>query len=149
MQKSSQNSVWAARFGYAGLVPQGLFLVMAWASEQSRWIAQAGAFAYAASIFSFIGGLWWARAMASPLPRPWHFGLAVAPSLITLACFMPWVWGLAWPGPYLAILGVLLALSPMVDRQFNQAEPLAPAWFSLRLRLSVPLGLATLLIALV
>lgn len=148
MEKSRHTSVWAARFGYAGLIPQGLFLVMAIAGEQSRWIAQAGSFAYAALIFSFIGGLWWAQAIASPAPRPRQFGAAVAPSLIGLACFMPWVWGLAWPNPYLAILGVLLMLSPLVDRQFNLANPLASTWFGLRLRLSIGLGLTTLLIAL-
>lgn len=149
MNKSYNTSVWTARFGYAGLIPQGLFLVMAMAGEQSRWIAQAGGFAYAALIFSFIGGLWWAQAIASPAPRPWQFGAAVAPCLIGLACFMPWVWGLTWPNPYLAVLGVLLALSPLVDRQFNPAQPLAPAWLDLRLRLSIALGLTTLLIALV
>lgn len=149
MEKRSQNSLWATRFGYAGLVPQFAFMVMALAGEQSRWIAKAGSFAYAALIFSFIGGLWWARTMASTAPRPWQFGVAVAPSLIGLACFMPWVWGLAWPGPYLALLGVLLALSPLVDRQFNQAEPVTRTWFGLRLRLSIALGLMTLLIALI
>ena len=149
MEKSSPNLALAARFGYAGLAPQGVFLVLAAAGEQSKWIAQAGSFAYAALIFSFIGGLWWAQTIASPAPRPWQFGVAAAPSLIGLACFMPWVWGLAWPNPYLAILGVLLALSPLVDRQFNRANPPPQAWFGLRLRLSAGLGLITLLITLV
>ena len=147
MHDGNSAPAWAARFGYAGLLPQAAFLAMVLAGDGLRWVGQAGSFAYAALIFSFVGGLWWGQAMAAPTARASQFGLAVAPSLIGLACFMPWVWGLAWPAPYLAVLGALLALSPLIDRLAFDTVQQAAAWHRLRLRLSLALGLMTVLIA--
>ena len=149
MEHRNPLPAWASRFGYAGIIPQAVFAAMAVAGDEAKWIAQAGGFAYAALIFSFLGGVWWAHALAAPAPRLRHFVIAVAPSLIGLASFMPWVFGLPWPAPYLAVLGVLLALSPLADRLlFNDNRP-APAWLTLRGRLSVALGLLTLILAIV
>ena len=147
MEQRDQLPAWATRFGYAGVIPQAVFAAMAVAGGEAKWIAQAGGFAYAALIFSFLGGVWWAQALAAPAPKLRHFGISVAPSLIGLACFMPWVFGLPWPAPYLAVLGVLLALSPLADRQlFGQNRP-TPAWLRLRGRLSIMLGALTLVLA--
>lgn len=147
MEQTKILSPWAARFGYAGLIPQLVFLLMAVAGGPSKWIAQAGSFAYAALIFSFLGGLWWSQAIASKDAKPWQFGISVAPSLVGLACFMPWVWGWPWPEPYLAGLGLLLALSPLIDGRLSGAEVAPPGWHTLRLRLSIGLGLTTLAIS--
>ncbi len=147
MEQTKRLSPWAARFGYAGLIPQSVFLLMAVAGGPSKWIAQAGSFAYAALIFSFLGGLWWSQALASKDTKPWQFGIAVVPSLLGLVCFMPWVWGWPWPEPYLAILGLLLALSPLIDGWLSGAEVAPPGWHTLRLRLSIGLGLTTLAIS--
>ncbi len=149
MNQRRQLSPWAVRFGYAGLVPQLVFLLMAANGDATKWIAQAGSFAYAALIFSFLGGLWWAETLASPNPKPWQFGIAVAPSLIGLTCFMPWVWGWSWPEPYLALIGLLLALSPLVDQTMSGSYSQTSGWKVLRMRLSVGLGLTTMIISLI
>ena len=149
MYKDKPTPVWAMRFGYAGVLPQLLFLALAMLGDGAKWIAQAGAFAYAALIFSFLGGIWWAQACAVPAPRLRHFAVAVSPSLIGLACFMPWVLGLTWPGPYLALLGLLLTISPVVDIGLFAAASETSQWTALRVRLSIALGLTTLLITLV
>ena len=69
--------------------------------------------------------------------------VAVLPSLIVVALFLPWSFGWEWPGPALLYLGALIALSPMIDRKLGYA----PSDF-LRLRLHLSLGLGGLTIAL-
>ncbi len=136
--------------GLAGLLPQ--FACVAAVSSgvgEWKWTALAAGWAYAAMIFSFLGGMWWGiaatrLAQGSPVPG-WLWLASVAPSLIALGTFMPWVFGHPWPGPSLEVLGVALLASPLVDRKLGN---LAPSWWmQLRLVLSVVLGLATLLLA--
>lgn len=140
----------ARLLGWAGLLPQALALLLVLSgNDRFSFAAQALAFAYAALIFSFLGGLWWglaARAYAAPA---WTWVVAVLPSLIALAAFLPWALAWPWPGPSLVLLGTGLLLSLLVDRQLMRAG-LAPSWWlSLRIPLSLGLGGLTLAIGLI
>jgi hypothetical protein len=108
-----------------------------------RYAALAGGFAYAAAIFSFLGGVWWGQAVQSARATTGAYLVAVLPSLIAVALFLPWSFGWEWPGPALLYLGALIALSPMIDRKLGYA-----ASDFLRLRLHLSLGLGGLTIAL-
>lgn len=138
----------AARvLGYAGLLPQILNVGVILAGHEWRYAALAGGFAYAAAIFSFLGGVWWGQAVASARDgRPATTGaylLAVLPSLLAVALFLPWTFGWEWPGPALFYLGALIMGSPLVDRALG----FAPRDF-LRLRWHLSLGLGALTIVL-
>jgi hypothetical protein len=132
--------------GLAGLIPQILaFIAVAAGQPEGRFTALALAYAYAALILSFLGGMWWGLAAQARGPVPhWVWVAAVAPSLIALASAMPWAFGSRWPGPSLALLGVALLASLGVDYRLKAAG-LCPAWWlTLRLPLSVGLGLLTM-----
>ena len=134
----------AARvLGYAGLLPQIICIAMVLTGHEWRYAALAGGFAYAAAIFSFLGGVWWGQAVQSARATTGAYLVAVLPSLIAVALFLPWSFGWEWPGPALLYLGALIALSPMIDRKLGYA----PSDF-LRLRLQLSLGLGGLTIAL-
>lgn len=138
--------------GLAGLLPQFAFVLVLHAGPP-EWhdAARSLAFAYAALIYSFIGGMWWGFAAAAPAAERrqslgWLWVAAVLPSLVALAAFLPWVLGLPWPEPSLAMLGGAILLSPAIDARLG---PLAPRWWmQLRVVLSLGLGVATLLVAL-
>jgi hypothetical protein len=134
----------AARLlGYAGLLPQTLCLVMLIAGHEWRYAALAGGFAYGAAIFSFLGGVWWGQAVQSGRATTGAYIVAVMPSLIAVALFLPWTFGWSWPGPALLYLGALILLSPLIDRTLG--------FFTsdfLRLRWHLSVGLGSLTIAL-
>ncbi|MFM5913815.1 MAG: DUF3429 domain-containing protein [Chakrabartia godavariana] len=132
--------------GYAGQLPQ-LFAVVLLADPETRWIALAGGFGYAALIFSFLGGVWWGVAVSNPQAPRWIYLAAVLPSLIALAAYLPWIFGWEWPGPSLVVMGLCLVLSPAVDREMALKLPLPDGWVQLRSRLSQGLGALTLLLA--
>lgn len=139
----------AARWlGYAGLLPQALALVLYAFDGELRWIVPAAGLFYAALIFSFIGGAWWGAALASGRDRPWIVMVAVLPSLIGWAALLPWLWGWAWPRGYLIGLGVVLCLSPLVDRRLAGIVPMPAGWLRLRVHLSLGLGLMTMALGL-
>ncbi len=136
--------------GLAGLLPAlACLAAVLVGGEEWRYVGLAAGFGYAAMIFSFLGGLWWGLAAApgaagQTKPRGWIYGLAVLPSLIAFALYLPWIFGLPWPGPSLVVLGIAIALSPLVDRRLR-ADGLAPDWWlPLRWSLSLGLGVATL-----
>ena len=126
--------------GYAGLLPQALALILLLRGEELGWIALAGGFAYAALIFSFLGGVWWGQAIARPDSARWIYGAAVAPSLVGLALFMPWTFGWSWPEPSLLWLGLFIMASPLADRAIGTANA---EWMRLRWHLSLGLGAMT------
>jgi hypothetical protein len=133
--------------GLAGLLPQIVAVLVVLAMPDWRWVALAAGWAYAALIFSFLGGMWWAIALVrSELPPRIH-ALAVAPSLIAFASFLPWTLGWTWPGPSLMILGALLTLSYRVDRWISSVTPLPDGWIVLRTQLSLGLGALTIALA--
>jgi hypothetical protein len=133
----------AHALGYAGLLPQIICLGLIVMGHEWRYSALAGGYAYAAAIFSFLGGVWWGQALASGRAGTGAYVLAVMPSLLAVALFLPWTFGWEWPGPALLYLGALIALSPMIDRALGFAAP-----DFLRLRWHLSLGLGGLTIAL-
>ena len=50
---------------YAGLLPQIFCVAVILAGHEWRYAALAGGFAYAAAVFSFLGGVWRGQALAS------------------------------------------------------------------------------------
>ncbi|TRD10011.1 DUF3429 domain-containing protein [Erythrobacter insulae] len=132
----------AARWlGYAGLLPQIICLTLAATGHEYAFTALAGGFAYAAAIFSFLGGVWWGQAIASGKAGAGSYLVAVMPSLIAVALFLPWSFGWDWPGPALMYLGGFILMSPAIDRKLNFA---ANDFMRLRVQLSVGLGVLTI-----
>ncbi len=144
---SPSLSASARALGYAGLLPQILCVALILIGHEWRYSALAGGYAYAAAIFSFLGGVWWGQAVQSAKDgRPASTGayvLAVLPSLLAVALFLPWTFGWDWPGPALLYLGALIMGSPLIDRALGYAAP-----DFLRLRWHLSLGLGGLSIAL-
>ncbi len=140
-----QNSLspTARLLGYAGLLPQIICLVLILIGHEWRYSALAGGFAYAAAIFSFLGGVWWGQAVQTGRATAGAYGVAVMPSLIAVALFLPWTFGWEWPGPALLYLGALILGSPLIDRRLGFASG-----DFLRLRWHLSLGLGGLTIAL-
>lgn len=131
----------AKALGYAGLLPQIFCLAMVLAGHEWRYAALAGGFAYPAAIFSFLGGVWWGQAVQSGRATTGAYILAVMPSLLAVALFLPWSFGWDWPGPALLYLGALILASPLIDRALGFA---APDFLKLRWHLSVGLGSLTI-----
>ena len=137
----------ALRFGFAGLLPQAIALFLVATDAEQRWSALAVGYAYAALIFSFLGGVWWGQALSIKNAPGWIYAAAVAPSLIALATYVPWVIGAEWPGPSLVVLGVCLILSPLVDHVIGRSVTLPKGWMRLRIMLSAGLGALTLMLS--
>jgi cbb3-type cytochrome oxidase subunit 3 len=136
--------------GYAGLLPQIITAAMVVSGSEYRWTGLALAYGYAAFIFSFIGGMWWALGATTrqdDASANGIFALAVAPSLLALATYAPWIFGWEWPGPSMAWLGFFLLLSPLADRWLSARCALPAGWMKLRWHLSIGLGGLTLLLA--
>jgi hypothetical protein len=133
----------ARALGYAGLLPQVICVAMLASGHEWRYAALAGGFAYAAAIFSFLGGVWWGQAVQSGRATISAYLVAVMPSLLAVALFLPWTFGWEWPGPALFYLGALILSSPLVDRALGFARG-----DFLRLRWHLSLGLGSLTIAL-
>jgi hypothetical protein len=140
----------AVMLGAAGLLPLVLALLVRIAAgiyPATPLPALIGSFAliYAALILSFLGGIWWGIAATRVPPERMAplLVLSVLPSLAALA-----ILGLmfAAPVPASILLGLVIMVSPLVDRRL-QAQGLAPAWW-MRLRLPLSLGLGALTIAL-
>ena len=134
--------------GYAGLLPQTIAVALILNDPTLEWIAVAGGYGYAAFIFSFLGGVWWGLGLTAAKAPSWLYPVAVAPSLISLATYLPWIWGLEWPEPSLWVLAFGLLLSPLVDRALGRHIALPEGWLRLRVHMSVGLGLLTALLAL-
>lgn len=135
--------------GLAGLLPQiaALFVILE-RNPDWRFAALALAYAYAALILSFLGGLWWGLAARAERAPAWLWIAAVVPSLVALASAWPWAMGLPWPGPSMQLLGAALIAALAVDWQIARAG-LAPGWWlSLRVPLSLGLGGMTMAIGL-
>ena len=139
---------YAQNLGYAGLMPQIICIALVLSGSQWQWVALACAWAYAALIFSFLGGIWWGLAIANPMLDRRVFIASVMPSLIALGSFIPWTLGWGWPGPSLAMLGLCLGASPLVDRWIARQIILPAGWMHLRMVLSMGLGGLSFILAL-
>jgi hypothetical protein len=132
--------------GLAGVTPQALAFALTF-EAQNRFIGLAAGYFYAALIFSFLGGIWWGVAAARADAPAWVYPAAVVPSLIAFASGVPWMNGGTWPGPSLAILGVGILLSPLVDLRLAQLGLIGRDLLRLRVLLSAGLGALTLALA--
>ena len=137
--------------GYAGLLPQAFVLAsLLLGGSEIRSTALSLAFAYAALIFSFLGGVWWGLATAAHASVPrWIWAVAVLPSLFALGTAWPWATGHTWPGPSLVVLGALIMSSVLVDLKLRSLGLTPPGWLTLRLPLSIGLGFLTLVAGLI
>ncbi|MCR9178914.1 MAG: DUF3429 domain-containing protein [Erythrobacteraceae bacterium] len=140
---ASSLSPAARTLGYAGLLPQIICLGMVLTGHEWRYVAIAGGFAYAAAIFSFLGGVWWGQAVHSGRTTAGAYAVSVMPSLLAVGLFLPWTFGWEWPGPALLYLGALILGSPLIDRALGFAQG-----DFLRLRWHLSVGLGSLTIAL-
>ncbi len=130
--------------GFAGLLPQIVAVALLVGGDpQWRFVAVTLAYAYAALIFTFLGGMWWGLAAAAARETPgWVWIAAVLPSLIALASGVPWLVGQPWPQPSTLAIGAMILASPLVDARLAAAG-LVPRWW-LRLRVALSAGLGTL-----
>ena len=138
--------------GYAGLLPQIIATAMVFSSDDLRWIGLASAYGYAAFIFSFLGGIWWGFGVVArkeSVPAAPIFMAAVAPSLIAFVTYLPWIWGLDWPGPSMLLLGLCLLTSPLVDGWIQSQCRLPDGWMRMRWVLSLGLGGLTIALGIV
>ncbi len=137
----------AARWlGYAGLLPQIICIALVAIDTHYRFSALFMGFVYPAAIFSFLGGVWWGQVTSSRRRAgAGVYLVAVSPSLIAAALFIPYLEGWEWPGPAMLYLGAFIALSPIVDRALGYA---APDFLRLRWHLSLGLGVLTIALGL-
>ena len=139
----------ARLLGYAGLLPQVAAVgVLLAGGLEWRFIALGSAYAYAALILSFLGGLWWGLAARAVDRAPkWVWVAGVVPSLVAFATAIPWMTGAEWPGPSLAILGAAILATLAVERSLDQCGLCPEGWLRLRTHLSLGLGGLTLVAA--
>ncbi|WP_181706604.1 DUF3429 domain-containing protein [Chthonobacter rhizosphaerae] len=130
--------------GGAGLLPTvAAVLALAVGSQATAALGFSVGAIYGVTILSFLGGAWWGlaagRAPAGSLAG-W-LTVSVIPSLVgTLILFF-------LSAGSVAVLGLAFLLSPAVDQALRRAE-LAPAWWmSLRVPLSVGMGVLHLAMA--
>lgn len=142
----------ARLLGLAGLLPQIACLIVIYLGpEEWRDAAYIAAALYAALILSFLGGTWWGLAAGAPAAERrsalgWLWVAAVLPSLVAFACLAPMLLGYWYAEPTLIMLGAALLVALAVDARLSN---LAPRWWlSLRVPLSIGLGVLTMLIAL-
>ena len=137
--------------GFAGLLPQAAaVVVLLLAGDADQQTAALGlAYAYAALIFSFLGGVWWGLAAATGLKAPkWVWIASVAPSLLALATSVVWATG-SDPAVSLVVLSVFIAASVLVDLKLKAAGLTPKGWLALRAPLSIGLGMLTLVAGLI
>ena len=130
---------------FAGIMPQLWATLTVFANAELRWAALAIGYAYVAFIFSFLGGVWWGMALRQDKAPYWIYAIAVVPSLIAVATYLPWIWGYKWPGPSLIVLGLLIVVSPLVDMKIGGTPE---RWIQLRWMVSVGLGGLTIVMGL-
>ncbi|MBP6719426.1 MAG: DUF3429 domain-containing protein [Rhodoferax sp.] len=122
---------WAARLGYAGLLPFVSLAAAAWlAPAVYRAHAAFALLAYGATIASFLGAIHWGLAMRGPLaPRPGPLVWGVFPSLVAwLALLLPVSQGLF-------TIALLLVICLVVDRGSYPVYGLSD-WLPMRWRLT-------------
>lgn len=123
---------WAARLGYAGLLPFIALAVAVWfAPAKYRAQAAFALLAYGATIASFLGAIHWGLAMRGMLtPQPGPFVWGVFPSLVAwLAMLLPRSQGVI-------TLALLLSMCLAVDRRSYPAYGLTQ-WLGMRLHLTL------------
>lgn len=133
--------------GLSGLLPQILAAAISLHPPHAAF-GQFVAFLYAALILSFLGGLWWGIAAASPAAPRWLYLVSVVPSLVALGAGLLWIARSGTPEQSLRIVGAALLIAPLVDWQLDRLHLVPKGWFAMRVILSAGLGLLTLVLAL-
>lgn len=130
---------WAARLGYAGLLPFVILAVATWIAPPA-YRAQAchALLAYGATIASFLGAIHWGLAMREPgTPQAGPFVWGVFPSLVAwVALLLPLSQGLV-------TLALLLGICLLVDWRSYPAYGLMQ-WLPMRLHLTLVAGVCLL-----
>ena len=124
-------SPWAARLGYAGLLPFVTLASAAWLAPVAyRAQAAFALLAYGATIASFLGAIHWGLAMRGPVaPQPGALVWGVFPSLVAwLALLLPVSQGLF-------TVALLLGICWAVDRGSYPVYGLSD-WLPMRWRLT-------------
>ncbi|WP_265530024.1 DUF3429 domain-containing protein [Sphingomicrobium marinum] len=125
--------------GYAGLLPPFALILADWLMPAGpiQWGGIVGP--YAAVIYSFLGGSWWAFAVKEDPPSTSLLVLAVSPPLLALLTFF------AGPQMQNILLAILIAISPGADYLLKLKGLVPPWWMRLRFRLSMGLAALTVL----
>ena len=137
----------ALMLGLAGLLPQVAACILALTNNDLAMYGLVSGFAYAALIFSFIGGVWWGQALATPTRHAWIFVAAICPSLISWIAALLLFSNLKWWPYAIGAVAVGLLLSPLIDLQISKVLVQPRGWMKLRLTLSIGLGSLTLILA--
>ena len=130
---------WAARLGYAGLLPFVILAVATWTAPPAyRAQAAHALLAYGATIASFLGAIHWGLAMREPgTPSPGPFVWGVVPSLVAwVALLLPLSQGLV-------TLTLLLGVCLVVDWRSYPAYGLRQ-WLGMRRHLTLVAGVCLL-----
>lgn len=129
----------ANRLGYLALLPfvAGAFAIW-FVRVDARAIATMALSAYAATVVSFIGGIYWGFGFRSATPRAGLFVWGVVPALVACVAL------LMQPAAGLVIHGAMLIVCYLVDRRVYPTEG-AARWLVLRFRLSGVASLACFL----
>ena len=130
---------WAARLGYAGLLPFVILAVATWMAPPAyRLQAGHALMAYGATIASFLGAIHWGLAMREPgTPQPGPFVWGVFPSLLAWALLLlPLSQGLV-------ALALLLGVCLVVDWLSYPAYGLMQ-WLPMRMHLTLVAGVCLL-----
>ena len=131
--------------GAAGLFPQLLCLGLVAFAPEWRWLAISAACFYAATILSFLGGMWWMQGLASNSRDAAPYALGILPPLLGWLALLPWSLGWNWPGPSLIVLGVALVASPLADHALAGRMKLPERWMALRWSLGLGLGILSII----
>lgn len=143
----------ARALGFAGLLPQIAAVALIGLGRRDptdlSWIVllvgYGGALLYGAVILSFLGGMWWGFAMRREAGQGRLAALAVAPSLVGIACVGAAGLSMQAGGPAPAIvLGMAIMLTLLVDRHLVATGEAPEGWMRLRVPLSIGLGLLTI-----
>lgn len=132
----------ARLLGFAGLLQQFAFVGLQIARPDPGWSMLA--FAYAALILSFLGGIWWGVAAARRAGDATLVAVAVIPTLVAMALLIAGLTRLSlrWP---LVLLGGAIMLTLPVDRWLTRRGDVPADWMRLRMPLSFGLGALTIL----
>ena len=131
--------------GYAGLLPQlAAVALVASGRGEFYFFGRVLALVYGIVILSFVGGVWWGFAVRRASGQGALATVAVLPSLVGVALMIAVQFGLPLPGA-LVLLGVVIALTLLVDRRLAASGEAPVGWMGLRVPLSLGLGGLTIL----
>ena len=131
--------------GFAGLLPQlAAVALVASGRGEFYFFGRVLALVYGIVILSFLGGVWWGFAVRRIGGQGVLAAVAVLPSLAGVALMIAVQFGLPLPRA-LVLLGVLIALTLLVDRHLAATGEAPAGWMALRIPLSLGLGGLTIL----